>query len=64
MEMKKWLNAKFSRREAVTNTAKLGAAVALSNAITLPFSTTARAEKAAELPPQTMTKSSGTAPVW
>ena len=44
MEIKKWLNTTLSRRDAVTGTAKIGAAVALSNAITLPFSTTAQAE--------------------
>ena len=42
--MKELLNTTISRRDAVTTTAKLGAAVALSNAITLPFSTTVRAE--------------------
>ena len=44
MEIKKWLNTTLSRRDAVTGTAKIGAAVALSNAITLPFSATAQAE--------------------
>ena len=44
MEIKEWLNTTLSRRDAVTGTAKIGAAVALSNAITLPFSATAQAE--------------------
>lgn len=47
MEIKKWLNTTLSRRDAVTGTAKIGAAVALSNAITLPFSTSAQAETTA-----------------
>lgn len=38
-----FLNTPISRRDAVTTAAKLGSAVALSNAITLPFATTAQA---------------------
>ncbi len=37
------LNLKISRRDTVTTAAKIGSAVALSNAITLPFSSTALA---------------------
>lgn len=51
MEIKEWLNAKLSRRDAVTGTAKVGAAVALSNAIILPFSTSAHADTPSDATP-------------
>lgn len=38
-----FLNTPISRRDAVTTAAKLGSAIALSNAITLPFTTSAQA---------------------
>lgn len=37
------LNKEISRREAMTTAAKIGSAVALSNAVTLPFSSVAQA---------------------
>lgn len=40
MEIKKWLNTTITRRDAIVATAKVGAAVTLSQAITLPFATT------------------------
>lgn len=44
MEIKKWLNTTITRRDAIVATAKVGAAVTLSQAITLPFATTAQAQ--------------------
>lgn len=44
MEIKKWLNTTITRRDAIVVTAKVGAAVTLSQAITLPFATTAQAQ--------------------
>ncbi|EBP7949776.1 molybdopterin-dependent oxidoreductase [Salmonella enterica] len=41
---KKWLNTTITRRDAIVATAKVGAAVTLSQAITLPFATTAQAQ--------------------
>lgn len=40
MEIKEWLNTTITRRDAIAATAKVGAAVTLSQAITLPFATT------------------------
>ncbi|EIF8785925.1 molybdopterin-dependent oxidoreductase [Salmonella enterica] len=45
MEIKKWLNTTITRRDAIVATAKVGAAVTLSQAITLPFATTAQAQE-------------------
>ncbi|EBA4937847.1 dimethyl sulfoxide reductase subunit A, partial [Salmonella enterica] len=39
-----WLNTTITRRDAIVATAKVGAAVTLSQAITLPFATTAQAQ--------------------
>lgn len=64
MEIKKWLNTTLSRRDAVTGTAKIGAAVALSNAITLPFSTTAQAKRLTLLRKAEMAKPFATVPAW
>ncbi|WP_049847851.1 DMSO/selenate family reductase complex A subunit [Trabulsiella odontotermitis] len=43
------LNKEISRRDAMTTAAKIGSAVALSNAITLPFSTVAHAASPSEM---------------
>ena len=63
--MKELLNTTISRRDAVTTTAKLGAAVALSNAITLPFSTN-RQGRTHRIPvkPTKMLKPSGIVLAW
>ena len=47
-KLKDLLSTPLTRREAVSTAAKLGSAVALSNAITLPFSSLAKAD----MPPQ------------
>lgn len=62
MEIKKWLNTTITRRDAIVATAKVGAAVTLSQAITLPFATTAQAQDTPRRMPTA--KPSGTAPVW
>lgn len=64
MEIKKWLNTTLSRRDAVTGTAKIGAAVALSNAITLPFSATAQAKRPTRQRKVAMAKPFATVPAW
>lgn len=46
MEIKEWLSTTITRRDAIAATVKVGAAVTLSQAITLPFATTARAQDA------------------
>ncbi|VEA88539.1 anaerobic dimethyl sulfoxide reductase subunit A [Salmonella enterica subsp. enterica serovar Goldcoast] len=63
MEIKKWLNTTITRRDAIVATAKVGAAVTLSQAITLPFATTAQAQDTRYRRMPTA-KPSGTAPVW
>lgn len=63
MEIKKWLNTTITRRDAIVATAKVGAAVTLSQAITLPFATTAQAQDT-PIPKDANDETSGTAPVW
>lgn len=57
--MKELLNTTISRRDAVTTTAKLGAAVALSNAITLPFPQPSGPKHRIPVKPTKMLKPSG-----
>ena len=56
--MKELLNTTISRRDAVTTTAKLGAAVAL-NAITLPFPQPSGPKHRIPVKPTKMLKPSG-----
>ncbi|VDZ81421.1 anaerobic dimethyl sulfoxide reductase subunit A [Salmonella bongori] len=53
MEIKEWLNTTITRRDAIAATAKVGAAVTLSQAITLPFATTVQAQDTTVIPKET-----------